>query len=447
MIQPPASMNAVELFRSIVEAQKRGEPRGICSVCSAHPFVLRAAMEQALEDGAPVLVESTANQVNQLGGYTGMRPADFRSRLAGIAAEAGLPPDRVILGGDHLGPYPWRQEPAAEAMDRARTLVRESVRAGYQKVHLDASMPLGGDPLDAHGGIEPRLVAEREAELAEAAEEAWAETAPAGAQGAGPVYVIGTEVPAPGGTRGSAPGTEVTGPAEVEATAAQCREAFARRGIAGAWGRVVAIVAQPGVEYGDTAVRRYQREKAAALAAAAARIPGMVMEGHSTDYQSAADLRALVEDGVAILKVGPALTFAMREALFALELVERELLGSRPFAAASDLAATLDRAMVEEPSAWSAYYHGDERGLRLSRRFSLLDRCRYYWTAPPVAAAVMRLIENLDGREIPLAVLSQYLPIQHRRIAQGALAPRPRAMIADAVRDVLRLYSAATVAR
>ena len=50
-----------------------------------------------------------------------------------------------MLGGDHLGPYVWRAEPADEAMAKARDLVRDYVAAGYTKIHLDASMRLGGD--------------------------------------------------------------------------------------------------------------------------------------------------------------------------------------------------------------------------------------------------------------------------------------------------------------
>ena len=54
----------------------------------------------------------------------------------------------------------------------------------------------------------------------------------------------------------------------------------------------------------------------------------MVFEAHSTDYQTAGALRALVEDRWAILKVGPALTFALREALFALSAIEEELIAA-----------------------------------------------------------------------------------------------------------------------
>ena len=54
-------------------------------------MVLEACIDQALFDGALLLVEATCNQVNQDGGYTGMRAADFRSFVTGLAAARGLP--------------------------------------------------------------------------------------------------------------------------------------------------------------------------------------------------------------------------------------------------------------------------------------------------------------------------------------------------------------------
>ncbi|MGA2766485.1 MAG: class II D-tagatose-bisphosphate aldolase, non-catalytic subunit, partial [Spirochaetia bacterium] len=236
-------MDTQAFFRDIVAAQKRGSAAGVCSVCSAHPVVLEAAMLQALRDNRPLLVESTVNQVNQLGGYTGMTPKDFKSFLESRAEAADFPRDRIILGGDHLGPYPWRSLPAERAMALARELVTACVRAGYAKIHLDASMPLAGDL--AGGADAPRLAAQREAELAQAAEEAFREYAStpldASARPVGnpPVYVIGTEVPAPGGVAiGAAPaedGAAVTAPDELRQTVDLCEEAFRDLGLGDAW--------------------------------------------------------------------------------------------------------------------------------------------------------------------------------------------------------------------
>ncbi len=286
-------------------------------------------MEQALEDGLPLLVESTVNQVNQFGGYTGPAAGGLRRLPRRDSLRRPVsPPTACSWAPTTSGPYPWRGEPAAQAMQKARALAADSVRAGYLKLHLDASMPLGGDALDPRGGLDPALVARREAELAAAAEAAFRGRSPAREPGgaAAPVYVIGTDVPAPGGI--AVEGARACRSPRWRSCAAPWSYAprpSARPGWQDAWSRVRAVVVQPGVEFGDRACRPTTGQRAAGLCAAARALPGLVLEGHSTDYQSPAALRALVEDGVAVLKVGPALTFAMREALFALEHIEREL--------------------------------------------------------------------------------------------------------------------------
>jgi D-tagatose-1,6-bisphosphate aldolase subunit GatZ/KbaZ len=305
----------------MVAAQKRGEPRGIWSACSAHPDVVDAALRTARELDTAVLVEATSNQVNQEGGYSGATPADFAASLSRAAAAAGLPPDRVLFGGDHLGPHPWRGKPAEPAMARAREMVRQYAGAGAVKIHLDASMRLGDDP---PGALDEEVAAKRTAELAAAAEAG----RPAGAWA--PVYVIGSEVPAPGGEQAEAAGPAVTRPEDAHRTIVLTRAAFLSRGLEAAWERVVALVVQPGVEFGAWRVHEYDPAAARALTAFVETVPGIVYEAHSTDYQTADGLRALVKDHFAILKVGPWLTFAWREAVFALAAIEQEWLGRRP---------------------------------------------------------------------------------------------------------------------
>ena len=79
-------MRTADFFRDLVSSQKGGVPRGICSVCSAHRAVLEAAFSPGDGEARPVLVESTVNQVNQFGGYTGMTPEAFRVFVASVAA-------------------------------------------------------------------------------------------------------------------------------------------------------------------------------------------------------------------------------------------------------------------------------------------------------------------------------------------------------------------------
>src|SRR5579875_310069 len=176
------------LLQQYLAKRRSGVPAGIYSVCSAHPWVIRAAAEQAVDDGTLLLVEATSNQVNQFGGYTGMRPKEFQQFVWEHVHAAGLDTARLILGGDHLGPNPWRNLTAPEAMDHAVDMVTEYVRAGFTKIHLDASMSCAGDP----AVLPDEVVAARAARLCAAAEQARTEDQPL-------LYVIGTEVPVPGG--------------------------------------------------------------------------------------------------------------------------------------------------------------------------------------------------------------------------------------------------------
>ena len=425
----------------IVRSTKAGIPAGCASICSALPLVLEASLAEASQAGTLALIESTCNQVNQFGGYTGMRPLDFHRLVGMAAARAGLAPEQVVVGGDHLGPYPWRSEDAAAAMEKACALGRECVRAGYAKLHLDASMPLGGDA-DAHGQpLDLELAAERTAQLCRAAEEEL-RAAGAGAPPFPPLYVIGTEVPVPGGIVEEGEAPAVTTPAELERTVAAVKASFLRHGLTDAWQRVIAVVVQPGVEFGDRAIFPYDPARAAPLAAALRGYPGLVFEGHSTDYQLPAALRRMVSDGVAILKVGPALSFAMREGYFLLAHIEDETSGPRS-GQSPRLPAVLESVMRAHPDHWQSYYRGSGSGLTFSLRYSLSDRARYYWADPAVENARARLIESLRAHGIPLSLLSQYFPAQAARVRSGQLTADPEALVMDRVRDVVRTYAGA----
>ena len=344
--------SASERLQEIIHRNRNGEKVGVYAVCSAHPSVLAAAIQQAVDDGSVLHVESTSSQVNQSGGYTGQTPSQFADFIHSAAQQAGLPKHRVLLGGDHLGPYPWREEPSASAINKACELVRACVLAGYNKIHLDASMPCADD---SRNGPDESTVAHRTAILCRAAESAFQEL-PSGSSP--PLYVIGTEVPAPGGelAAGAAPAVSTT--EHVHHTLDIFRATFTEQKVISAWERVIGIVVQPGVEFGENVIFDYERQKTKALSAALPKHPALVYEAHSTDYQKPAALAQMVEDHFAILKVGPWLTFAFREAVFALSAIERESLGHRRAVRTSQVREALEAAMLRNPVYWRSYYRG-----------------------------------------------------------------------------------------
>ena len=408
-----------------------GERRGIASICSAHPLVIEAAFLEGLAVDTDVLIEATCNQVNQEGGYTGMTPADFRRFVEDIAARVGFDTHRLILGGDHLGPNPWKHLPAEEAMQRSEAMMDAFVRAGFTKIHLDTSMGCAGEPV----ALSDEITAERAARLATVAEHAAAES--------GydlPVYIVGTEVPIPGGAMEALDHLELTTPEAALETVEVHRRAFAARGLDAAFSRAIGAVVQPGVEFGNENVVIYDRKAARDLSGTLKRMPQFVFEAHSTDYQPAEALRALVEDGFAILKVGPGLTFALREALYGLDQIAAVLDG-KP----ESLRPGMEALLVEEPKNWEKYYHGTEADLRLQRHFSYSDRIRYYWPHPKAAALIDALFARLADRKLPETLVSQYLGALYPAVASGRVKATARALALEAVRNVIRTYNTAAL--
>jgi D-tagatose-1,6-bisphosphate aldolase subunit GatZ/KbaZ len=422
----------VRALLELVRRHRGGEAVGIYSVCSAHPLVLRATLQHARATGSRVLIEATSNQVNQDGGYTGVRPAGFRDLVWRMADEIGLPHDRVLLGGDHLGPNCWQMQPAELAMQRAGVLVAEYVTAGFRKIHLDCSMSCSDDPRT----LSDEIVAERAALLCARTEKAWKSVG-----GEPPVYVIGTEVPVPGGAQETLHELTVTGPQAALATVAAHHAAFSRHGLEVAWERVIGLVVQPGVEFDQERVVEYVPAKARQLSACLEQVgPHLVFEAHSTDYQPREALAALVRDHFAILKVGPALTFALREAVWALDRIEREWLGEEN---SSHVRDTVLGAMRADPAHWRKYYHGNGRTLELQLEYSLSDRSRYYWPVPAVAQALARLEAAFDNGKPPMALLHQYLPTAHAALRRGEIESNARALVVHQIRQVLAEYSRA----
>jgi len=308
-----------------------------------------------------------------------------------MAKDAGVPMDQLILGGDHLGPNPWKTEPIENAMVKARELVKLYVEAGFTKIHLDASMACGGEPNPTFAQI-----AERAAELCAVAETHAPDPEKL-------IYIIGTEVPIPGGETEEPDALDVTSVARFHDTIQTHRDAWAVKGLDAAWNRIVSVVTQPGVDFGHTSVYPFITEKAQPLSDAIRVEDSLTYEAHSTDYQSDQALADLVKSHFFFLKVGPELTFRFREAVWALACLEDQIDVANP----SRIRETLGTRMAQNPGYWQDYYSGSEDELRILRTFSYSDRIRYYWADEQVAAALEQLIANLGSTELPETLVSQ----------------------------------------
>lgn len=421
-------------MRALISCRQMGEQIGMPSYCTANEIVIETILDRAAQTKRPVLIEATANQVNQFGGYTGMKPADFYAWVQEKARTAGVRKDRLILAGDHLGPLTWQDLPESQAMANAEELVYLYAKAGFTKIHLDTSMKVADDP---EGQLSTKTIAGRGARLYKASIKGYMERLAEEPDAIRPVFVIGSEVPIPGGAQESEDTLAVTRPEALQDTIETYRSVFQEEGILSGIQDVIAVVVQPGVEFGDDQIFLYDSDAAKELTAKLEKYPQFVLEGHSTDYQSRESLRNMVKDGIAILKVGPALTYALREAVCALSLIEKELIAEEQRA---DVMETLEAVMTESPGNWQNHYHGSALQQKLARTYSFSDRARYYIGDERVTAAMERLFENLRKSDIPMNMLHQYMPRQFEQVLRGELEADPKTLVADAIGQVLYDY-------
>lgn len=427
-------------LRQMLKNRKDGMKfAGIPSYCTASDLAIEACLKQGKRFDDYILVEATANQVNQFGGYTGMKPADYRDFVYEIADRVGFDRSKIILGGDHLGPLTWQNLPEEEAMKNSIDLVKLFVLAGFKKIHLDTSMRVADDSVDEM--LSDETIARRGAILYEACEEAYQELLKSNPDEQRPAFIIGSEVPIPGGAQEAEDSISVTKPEAVKKTLAVYEEQFEKRGLKNAFENIIGIVVQPGVEFGDADVFHYDRTNAAELTRAMNEYDNIVLEGHSTDYQSPDGLKQMVEDGIAILKVGPALTFSLREGLFALSMIEKELIDADKRANFIDV---MEETMMKDTSKWLKYYHGDEKTQAIKRKYSFSDRCRYYFAQPEIKDAIDKLFKNLSEVEIPLSMLRQYMPVQYVKVRDGIIPCDPRELAMDSVVHLVEDYNYAT---
>jgi D-tagatose-1,6-bisphosphate aldolase subunit GatZ/KbaZ len=429
---------SVPILETVVQRQKQGAPFGIYAACTANVDAIRAVLQQALRDGTGAIIESTASQVNLAGGYSGLTPDHFQRRVRAIAMQVGLPSDRVIIGGDHIGPYPWRHSSADHALQEASALVAACVRAGYRKIHLDTTTPCSNDALEADGRLPLELISSRAADLCRMAERTARQ-----AGLASPYYIIGSDVPPPGGGDMARKAALVTDVGQIHESVWACRRAFEGRELAAAWQRVLGLVVHTGAEFMPRTVQPYESDRMQPLVAYIRQKKHLIFEAHSTDFQAPAALARMVADQFGILKVGPALTYAMREALFALSEIEKDAFGERKSVSSACLPEVMEGLMLADPGFWQDYYRGTEEEMAYLRRYAYSDRIRYYWSRPEAQAALKRLFDNLRQAPPPLSLILQYLPEAGKKIRDGRLANDPEQIVLDRIGDVANRYAQA----
>jgi D-tagatose-1,6-bisphosphate aldolase subunit GatZ/KbaZ len=193
-------------------------------------------------------------------------------------------------------------------------------------------------------------------------------------------------------------------------------------------------VVQPGLEFAPAQVIQFDMSQPNLLSSVLENHPNLCFEAHSTDYQAPEVYPELGRRNFAILKVGPALTFAWREALYALSHVDQWQNGT------SHISELMEGIMTETPHAWHSHYHGKPAHQKLMRHFGLADRIRYYWTNPKARQAVDDLKSRIDTTPPPAPLLSQYLPQATIRRAEALPLPRAETLLVAHVQEALMPY-------
>ena len=389
----------VDVLRDIIARNRAGQAVAIPSVCSAHPDVLRASLNLAKRLGQPIVIEATSNQVNQDGGYMGMLPQEYIAYVHRLADQVGTDRAAILFGGDHLGTQAWRTLPAQQAMEKAKVLVSDYVAAGFSKVHLDCSEGCSGEDPQ----LPDEVTAERSAVLAQACARQSDEL----------MFVVGTEVPPPGGARLDEDGDILpTLPDAAYATLMAHDATFGDLA-----GNIGGLVVQPGVEFSPTAVHHMPLDRDPKIVSALADRPTVCLEAHSTDYQDDAVFPRLAELGFAFQKVGPALTFAYREALYALDQIRPDR---------GQLEAAMELEMLRQPKHWQGHYTGNEDQLKVQRHTGLADRIRYYWPSHAAKEAVTALMEDCQAgfSDTQLSEVFDYRTMERAERLDGSQAQR-----------------------
>jgi tagatose-1,6-bisphosphate aldolase non-catalytic subunit AgaZ/GatZ len=191
---------------------------------------------------------------------------------------------------------------------------------------------------------------------------------------------------------------------------------------------------QPGVEFSPMEVHHLPLARDPHLLDALKDWPKVCLEAHSTDYQHSQAYPRLAELGFAFQKVGPALTFAWREALYALDTIRAQT----GWASGPSLPDTMEEVMLDNPAHWQAHIHGSDQ--RLQRHFGLADRIRYYWPDPKAQAAVQRLMADLADKRLPDPLLAAHFRADEIATARESRHSLPRALALARVQTALRPY-------
>ena len=357
--------------------------KALPSFCTSNTDVIKSILFFCHIKKLPCLIECTSNQVNQYGGYTNKTPQNFMKEISNIRKEINFDKKKLFLGGDHLGPLPWKKQNKAAAIKKSISLINDFLKQNFCKIHIDTSIKCKNDKY-----INSDIIFYRTNQILN--------NESIKKKIRNKFLVIGTEVPLSGS--GDSKKIIKTNIKQIKAEVLKFRKILKKLKLKN---NLFGLVIEPGMKYMHSSIKKpnftnFSKKKHIS------KKNNFVYEAHSTDYQSKTILKQLVKNNFKFLKVGPELTYNYSRALFFMENVEIKFFKIKN----SNFKKTIFSTMLKNKKYWDGYYEKKKFKLFLN---SKLDRMRYYFNTKSVANSIEVLKKNINllDKKIILSLMSQ----------------------------------------
>tara|TARA_B100000767_G_C19718103_1_gene515916 strand:+ start:141 stop:1364 length:1224 start_codon:yes stop_codon:yes gene_type:complete len=344
--------------------------KSLPSFCTANFDVIESIFYYCLINKFPCLIECTSNQVNQDGGYTFTTPKLFVKKINKLRKKIKLNKSQLFLGGDHLGPLPWKNNTNKTALKKSIKLINNFLNEKFDKIHIDTSIKCKNDQL-----INNEIIFDRTCKILNS-----------------PIIkkkidnkflVIGTEVPLSGSDDDKK--VIITSMKKIKIEALKFQNLLVNLKLKK---KIFGLVIEPGMKYMNSSIKKpiftkFLNKKKFSKA------NDFVFEAHSTDYQPKKILLNLVDNNFKFLKVGPELTYNYSRSLFFMNKIENKFFKNPT----SDIKKNILLSMKEKNKYWKEYYDKNNDLLLLN---SKLDRSRYYLNTKNVENSIRILKNNIN---------------------------------------------------
>ncbi len=349
--------------------------KALPSFCTSNLDVIRLAILYCKLRNYPILIESTSSQVNQHKGYSGKNPKNFFNSVNNIAKKLKYQ-KKLYIGGDHLGPLPWKNKNSKLGIKNSIKLINDCLKSNYSKIHIDTSIKCSDDTKLTSEEIFSRTKIilnkiKKNKKLRKI------------------FLIIGTEVPLSGGNDKSK--IKLTSKAQIIEEVKKFKNILKSINL---MNKTFGLVIEPGMKFMDYKIQ-IPKFKNFKNKQKLSKKNKFVYEAHSTDYQPKSSLKKLVNNNFKFLKVGPELTYNYCRSLFLMEKIER----SYQFPISSNFEKKIMNTMQKNKKYWKNYYSGNKRKLNNLLLNSKLDRMRYYLNVQNITKSIDLLRKNINKTE------------------------------------------------